>query len=80
MARAVVVYGLLGFVVHRLATREWVRRAATPSAVLLVILMAVDRLYLGVHWESDVIGGLLLGGICLAGAIIWLDRPVGEAG
>jgi undecaprenyl-diphosphatase len=80
MARAVVVYGLLGFVIHRLTTREWVRRAAIPIAVLLVILMAVDRLYLGVHWESDVIGGLLLGGICLAGAIIWLDRPVGEAG
>lgn len=80
MARAVVVYGLLGFVVHRLATRDWARRAAIPIAVLLVILMAVDRLYLGVHWESDVIGGLLLGGICLAAAIIWLDRPVGEAG
>jgi undecaprenyl-diphosphatase len=52
-----------------------VRRLAIPFAVLLVLLMAFDRLYLGVHWESDVIGGILLGATCLAAAIIWLDAP-----
>ena len=37
--------------------------------------MAFDRLYLDVHWESDVIGGLLLGAIALVAATVWLDRP-----
>jgi membrane-associated phospholipid phosphatase len=43
---------------------------------LIVIAVAFDRLYLDVHWESDVIGGLLLGGIALVAATVWLDRPV----
>ena len=37
--------------------------------------MAFDRLYLDVHWESDVIGGLLLGAIALLAGTVWLDRP-----
>ena len=75
MARSVFVYGLLAFVLIRMAERAWVRRLVVPAAVLLCVLMAFDRLYLNVHWESDVIGGVLLGALALSGAIIWLDRP-----
>jgi undecaprenyl-diphosphatase len=46
-----------------------------PVAIAVIVLMAFDRLYLDVHWESDVIGGLLLGGIALLAATVWLDRP-----
>lgn len=77
MARSVFAYGLLGFVVFRMAERRWLRRAVVLGAVLVSVLMAVDRLYLGVHWESDVLGGTLLGAVALSGAIIWLDRPRG---
>jgi undecaprenyl-diphosphatase len=75
MSRTVLTYGLLAFVVIRMAERAWVRRLAAPVAVLICVVMAFDRLYLNVHWESDVIGGALLGALALAGAIIWLDRP-----
>jgi undecaprenyl-diphosphatase len=75
MLRTVIVYGLLAFVVFRLARRRWLRLAAAAVALILVVLMAFDRLYLEVHWESDVIGALLLGSVCLLAATLWLDRP-----
>jgi undecaprenyl-diphosphatase len=52
-----------------------VRKLAIPAAAVIISLVALDRLYLGVHWTSDVIGGLLLGGVALAAAVVWLDRP-----
>ena len=75
VVRAVVVYGLIAFVVRRLAQRPLVRALAIPVATVLILLVAFDRIYLGVHWESDVLGGLLLGAIALLGATVWLDRP-----
>jgi membrane-associated phospholipid phosphatase len=73
MTRAVVVYGLLAFVVGRLSSRPWAWRLAPVVATVLLVAIAFDRLYLAVHWESDVIGGLLLGGTFLAAAISWLE-------
>ena len=73
--RAVLVYGLLAFVIYRLAPRGLVRKLAIPAAAVIISLVALDRLYLGVHWTSDVIGGLLLGGVALAASTVWLDKP-----
>jgi membrane-associated phospholipid phosphatase len=73
--RTVLVYGLLAFVIRRLAPNSWLRPLAIPLAVVLIVLMAFDRIYLDVHWESDVLGGLLLGAIALVSATVWLDRP-----
>ena len=75
MMRTVLIYGLSAFVVRRLASPGWARTLAAPSAAVVIGLMALDRVYLGVHWQSDVVGGLLLGGAALAAAIAWLDRP-----
>jgi membrane-associated phospholipid phosphatase len=75
MVRTVVAYGLIAFVVRRLAPWRLARDLAIPIAALLIVVEAFDRLYLDVHWESDVIGGLILGAIALLSGTVWLDRP-----
>jgi undecaprenyl-diphosphatase len=75
MLRTVIVYGLLAFVVYRLSARRWVKLVAVAATLVLVVLMAFNRLYLELHWESDVIGALLLGSVCLLAATLWLHRP-----
>jgi len=75
MLRTVLVYGLLAFVIRRLAPWPWARALALPLAVVVIVVVAFDRLYLDVHWEYDVLGGLLLGAITMVSATVWLDRP-----
>ena len=75
MLRTVLVYGLLAFVIYRLAPPGRRKRLAVPLATVIIAIVAFDRVYLGVHWISDVVGGLLLGGLALAAAIVWLEQP-----
>src|SRR5256886_5911677 len=73
--RAVIVYGLLAFVIRRLAVSQRIRALAAALAVAVIALVSIDRLYLDVHWESDVVGGLILGGNALVAGPLWLDPP-----
>lgn len=71
--RSVVAYGLAAFVVRRLAPSGWWQGWALPVAAVVIVLIAFSRVYLGAHWQSDVLGGLLLGGVGLSAAIVWLE-------
>ncbi len=73
--RAVIVYGLVAFVIRRLSPSPRLRLAAVVGAIAVIVALAFDRLYLDVHWESDVVGGLILGAIALLAGTVWLDRP-----
>src|SRR6266852_709058 len=53
----------------------WVgRRWFSLLAAVLVLLIAFSRLYLGVHFPIDVVGGLVLGGGLLIGVPPLLER------
>ena len=41
------------------------------GALALAALIGLSRLYLGVHYPSDVLGGMLIG-LTIAGTIVWL--------
>ncbi len=50
------------------------RRAALVLAALFALGIGFSRVYLGVHYPSDVVGGLLLGTAWSALALLWWER------
>jgi undecaprenyl-diphosphatase len=50
------------------------RRAALALAALFALGIGFSRVYLGVHYPSDVLGGLLLGTTWSALALLWWER------
>jgi undecaprenyl-diphosphatase len=67
---AAVVYGTVAYLAGRLQRRRLHRAITIALAGLLIILISVSRLYLGVHYPSDVIAGVIIGlawaGFCMA--------------
>ncbi|GAQ62837.1 phosphatase PAP2 family protein [Streptomyces scabiei] len=66
---ATVVLGLLVWLLHRYGAGRAVVRAALAVAVVSVLGVGLTRIWLGVHWASDVLGGWLLGGLTIALAV-----------
>jgi undecaprenyl-diphosphatase len=68
---SIVVYGTLAFLIARLAPTKWLRRLVWTVAMLVVVTVGLSRLYLGVHYPSDVLAGFVIGGawaiICALG-------------
>src|SRR5215210_6843893 len=66
---SLVVYGMLAYFAV-LALRAWrARTAVVFGAALLVLLIGFSRMYLGVHYFSDVVAGYAAGGIWLSALI-----------
>jgi undecaprenyl-diphosphatase len=65
-----VVYGMLAYFAVLLWLRSWEARVAVIcGAALVVVLIGFSRMYLGVHYFSDVIAGYAAGGVWLSALI-----------
>lgn len=56
-----IVYFTLGALLARALRRRWQRAYVLTSVILVTAIVGASRVYLGVHWMSDVIGGWALG-------------------
>ena len=61
----VVFYGLVIYVIWHEVKQKWLKILLTVFFVLLILLIAFSRVYLRVHFASDVIAGLAVGFIWL---------------
>jgi membrane-associated phospholipid phosphatase len=68
-AATLVLWGALAVLASERARSALVRNLLLILAVVLPLLVAVSRLYRGMHYLSDVLGGLLLGGVWLLVAV-----------
>jgi undecaprenyl-diphosphatase len=56
-----VVYGTVAYLLLRLQKHHWAKMLTLVGAILLILLICLTRLYLGVHYPSDVMGGIIVG-------------------
>jgi len=65
-ASSVVFFGLLAYFVFSKSKNKDLRFFIVLVSVFIILLIGFSRIYLNVHWFSDVIGGLTLGLFILA--------------
>lgn len=68
---ALVIYGLLGYLLAAHLSRRW-RLWIVVATVVLILAIGLSRLYLGVHWPTDVIAGYISGLVWLIACILSL--------
>lgn len=72
---ATICYPLLAILLSRLLRLSGTpRRLLLTVAFTLVLLVGFSRIYLGVHFPSDVLGGMAAGGAWLAAALVVLGE------
>jgi undecaprenyl-diphosphatase len=68
-AATIVLWGALAVLASERARSALVRGLFFTLAVVLPLIVACSRLYRGMHYPTDVLGGMLLGGVWLLATV-----------
>jgi undecaprenyl-diphosphatase len=69
-----VTYLTLAVLISRVETSTAVRRYLISAALSLTLLVGFSRLYLGVHWPTDVAAGWIVGALWAAACSLAAKR------
>jgi len=70
---AAAIYGMVGWMVSR--ERPRFDRVGFTATTTLVLLIGVSRVFLGVHWPTDVLAGFAAGAFLMLGAVYLMRVP-----
>ncbi len=70
---AVAFYGLLTYFWVRHFYQKWARIGVFILGLVYILLLGLSRIYLGVHWTTDVLGALSLGVATLAVIVAYIE-------
>lgn len=71
-----VAYGILAIIVWRSTLAGGRRAIGVGGLAVLIVLVGISRVYLGVHFPTDVLGGWIAGGLLvLAFAVVSREEP-----
>lgn len=60
-----IFYGLIIYYVIKFINKKWLRNLLVGLLSFTILAIAISRIYLGVHYATDVIGGFIIGLIYL---------------
>jgi len=66
-------YGFMAYCLFRRARSGFAKAITLISGALIILAIGASRVYLGVHWPSDVLGSYLLGAAWISAIIIYLE-------
>jgi undecaprenyl-diphosphatase len=71
------LYGVIAFLLWRHLSTSLGRGLIIIFSIFMIIMIGVSRIYLGVHYPSDVLGGFLASG-CMLAVSIWFYQSYME--
>ncbi|CAH0288520.1 hypothetical protein SRABI96_04192 [Peribacillus sp. Bi96] len=68
------LYGILTFLLWRHITARWGRILLILFSTMMILSIGISRIYLGVHYPSDIIAGYFAGGFWIAVSIWFFQK------
>ena len=71
---SVIFYGLSIYLLNKHCKNQRLRKVLTAICGFLALAIGPSRIYVGVHWPTDVLAGWCIGGVVLLVSICILER------